>query len=94
VARCGKLGARRFVAGDQFPRIADITAVRCDCFGRVSKIAIKPDQTISRGGTRKSRLAASTSVTTSTLRFRFRPLSRESAPYLPLSPAPVLLAAH
>jgi glutathione S-transferase len=39
-----ELGAHRFVAGDQFS-IADITAVVAIDFGRVSKIAIKPDQT-------------------------------------------------
>jgi glutathione S-transferase len=38
-----ELGAHRFVAGDQFS-IADITAVVAVDFGRVSKIAIKPDQ--------------------------------------------------
>jgi glutathione S-transferase len=38
-----ELGAHRFVAGDQFS-IADITAVVAIDFGRVSKIAIKPDQ--------------------------------------------------
>jgi glutathione S-transferase len=39
-----ELSARRFIAGDQFS-IADITAVVAVDFGRVSKIAIKPDQT-------------------------------------------------
>jgi glutathione S-transferase len=39
-----ELSARRFIAGDQFS-IADITAVVSIDFGRVSKIAIKPDQT-------------------------------------------------
>jgi len=39
-----ELGAHRFIAGDQFS-IADITAVVAIDFGRVSKIAIKPDQT-------------------------------------------------
>jgi len=38
-----ELAARRFIAGDQFS-IADITAVVAIDFGRVSKIAIKPDQ--------------------------------------------------
>lgn len=38
-----ELGAHRFVAGDQFS-IADITAVVAIDFGRVSKIAVKPDQ--------------------------------------------------
>ena len=38
-----ELGSRRFIAGDQFS-IADITAVVAIDFGRVSKIAIKPDQ--------------------------------------------------
>jgi glutathione S-transferase len=38
-----ELGAHRFVAGDQFS-IADITAVVAIDFGRVSKIAIMPDQ--------------------------------------------------
>jgi glutathione S-transferase len=38
-----ELGTHRFVAGDQFS-IADITAVVAIDFGRVSKIAIKPDQ--------------------------------------------------
>jgi glutathione S-transferase len=39
-----ELSARRFIAGDEFS-IADITAVVAIDFGRVSKIAIKPDQT-------------------------------------------------
>jgi glutathione S-transferase len=39
-----ELGAHRFIAGDQFS-IADITAVVAIDFGRVSRIAIKPDQT-------------------------------------------------
>jgi glutathione S-transferase len=39
-----ELGARPFIAGDQFS-IADITAVVAIDFGRVSKIAVKPDQT-------------------------------------------------
>jgi glutathione S-transferase len=39
-----ELGAHRFIAGDQFS-IADITAVVAIDFGRVSKIAIQPDQT-------------------------------------------------
>lgn len=38
-----ELASRRFIAGDQFS-IADITAVVAIDFGRVSKIAIKPDQ--------------------------------------------------
>jgi glutathione S-transferase len=38
-----ELAARRFIAGEQFS-IADITAVVAIDFGRVSKIAIKPDQ--------------------------------------------------
>jgi glutathione S-transferase len=38
-----ELAARHFIAGDQFS-IADITAVVAIDFGRVSKIAIKPDQ--------------------------------------------------
>ena len=38
-----ELAAHRFIAGDQFS-IADITAVVAIDFGRVSKIAIKPDQ--------------------------------------------------
>ena len=38
-----ELAARRFIAGDQFS-IADITALVAIDFGRVSKIAIKPDQ--------------------------------------------------
>jgi glutathione S-transferase len=38
-----ELAARRFIVGDQFS-IADITAVVAIDFGRVSKIAIKPDQ--------------------------------------------------
>src|ERR1700722_2128564 len=38
-----ELAARRFIAGDQFS-IADIPAVVAIDFGRVSKIAIKPDQ--------------------------------------------------
>lgn len=38
-----ELGARRFIAGDRFS-IADITAVVAIDFGRVSKIAIKPEQ--------------------------------------------------
>jgi glutathione S-transferase len=38
-----ELVSRRFIAGDQFS-IADITAVVAIDFGRVSKIAIKPDQ--------------------------------------------------
>jgi glutathione S-transferase len=38
-----ELTSRRFIAGDQFT-IADITAVVAIDFGRVSKIAIKPDQ--------------------------------------------------
>jgi glutathione S-transferase len=38
-----ELAARRFIAGDRFS-IADITAVVAIDFGRVSKIAIKPDQ--------------------------------------------------
>jgi len=38
-----ELAARRYIAGDQFS-IADITAVVAIDFGRVSKIAIKPDQ--------------------------------------------------
>ncbi len=38
-----ELGSRRFIAGEQFS-IADITAVVAIDFGRVSKIAIKPDQ--------------------------------------------------
>jgi glutathione S-transferase len=39
-----ELAARRFIAGEQFS-IADITAMVAIDFGRVSKIAIKPDQT-------------------------------------------------
>ena len=39
-----ELAERRFVAGDRFS-IADITAVVAIDFGRVSKIAIKPEQT-------------------------------------------------
>ncbi len=39
-----ELGARHFIAGDQFS-IADITAVVAIDFGRVSKISIKPEQT-------------------------------------------------
>ena len=39
-----ELGSHRFIAGEQFS-IADITAVVAIDFGRVSKIAIKPDQT-------------------------------------------------
>jgi glutathione S-transferase len=39
-----ELASRRFIAGDQFS-IADITAVVAIDFGRVSKIAIRPDQT-------------------------------------------------
>jgi glutathione S-transferase len=38
-----ELGNRRFVAGDRFT-IADITAMVAVDFGRVSKIAIKPEQ--------------------------------------------------
>lgn len=38
-----ELGDRRFIAGDQFS-IADITAMVSIDFGRISKIAIKPDQ--------------------------------------------------
>jgi glutathione S-transferase len=38
-----ELAARRFIAGDRFS-IADITAMVAIDFGRVSKIAIKPDQ--------------------------------------------------
>jgi glutathione S-transferase len=38
-----ELGSRPFIAGDRFT-IADITAVVAVDFGRVSKIAIKPDQ--------------------------------------------------
>lgn len=38
-----ELGARRFIAGDRFS-IADITAMVAIDFGRVSKIAIKPEQ--------------------------------------------------
>lgn len=38
-----ELASRRFIAGEQFS-IADITAVVAIDFGRVSKIAIKPDQ--------------------------------------------------
>jgi glutathione S-transferase len=38
-----ELAARPYIAGDQFS-IADITAVVAIDFGRVSKIAIKPDQ--------------------------------------------------
>jgi glutathione S-transferase len=38
-----ELAARHFIAGEQFS-IADITAVVAIDFGRVSKIAIKPDQ--------------------------------------------------
>jgi glutathione S-transferase len=38
-----ELVSRRFIAGDQFS-IADITAVVAIDFGRVSKIAIKPNQ--------------------------------------------------
>jgi glutathione S-transferase len=38
-----ELASRRFIAGDQFS-IADITALVAIDFGRVSKIAIKPDQ--------------------------------------------------
>jgi glutathione S-transferase len=38
-----ELTGRRFIAGDQFS-IADISAVVAIDFGRVSKIAIKPDQ--------------------------------------------------
>lgn len=37
-----ELASRRFIAGDQFT-IADITALVAIDFGRVSKIAIKPD---------------------------------------------------
>ncbi|HEY1852928.1 MAG TPA: glutathione S-transferase family protein [Candidatus Binataceae bacterium] len=39
-----ELSARRFIAGEQFS-IADITGMVAIDFGRVSKIAIKPDQT-------------------------------------------------
>jgi glutathione S-transferase len=39
-----ELAAHRYVAGEQFS-IADITAMVAIDFGRVSKIAIKPDQT-------------------------------------------------
>ena len=39
-----ELAGRRFIAGDQFS-IADITALVAIDFGRVSKIAIKPEQT-------------------------------------------------
>jgi glutathione S-transferase len=39
----GELANRRFVAGDRFT-IADITAMIAVDFGRVSKIAIQPDQ--------------------------------------------------
>lgn len=39
-----ELSAHRFIAGDQFS-IADITAVIAIDFARVSKIAIKPEQT-------------------------------------------------
>jgi glutathione S-transferase len=38
-----ELAGRSFVAGDQFS-IADITALVAIYFGRVSKIAIDPDQ--------------------------------------------------
>src|ERR1700694_51833 len=38
-----ELGAHRSIAGDQFS-IRDITAVGASDFGRVSKIAVKPDQ--------------------------------------------------
>jgi glutathione S-transferase len=37
------LAARHFIAGDRFS-IADITAMVAIDFGRVSKIAIKPDR--------------------------------------------------
>lgn len=39
----GELANRRFIAGDRFT-IADITAMIAVDFGRVSKIAIQPDQ--------------------------------------------------
>jgi glutathione S-transferase len=39
----GELAARRFIAGERFT-IADITAMVAIDFGRVSKIAIKPEQ--------------------------------------------------
>jgi glutathione S-transferase len=39
----GELASRKFIAGDRFT-IADITAMIAVDFGRVSKIAIQPDQ--------------------------------------------------